>query len=211
MKRLAIIGSSDLAKQIAHYTISENHYKIAGSFDDFQIKGEIINNLEILGNIDSIEECYRQKIFDVLIIGIGYKHMHFRNKLFTRFEKIIPFGTIIHSSAFIDKSALIGKGTVIYPGCTIDMGAEIGGNSILYNGCNIAHDSIIQNHSILSPGVNIAGFCLIGENANLGIGSIISDNITITKNVRTGAGTVVVKSITESGLYIGIPAKKIKQ
>ena len=209
MKRLAIIGSSDLAKQITHLAISDNHYHIVGCFDDFQIKGNYKNNLQILGNIDSIEDCFNQEVFDHLIIGIGYKHMDFRNELFTRFENTIPFGTIIHSSAFIDKSALIGKGTVIYPGCTIDMGAEIGGNSILYNGCNIAHNSIIQNHSILSPGVNIAGFCIIGENANLGIGSIISDNLTITKNVRTGAGTVVVKSITESGLYIGIPAKKV--
>lgn len=211
MRRLAIVGSGDLARQIAHHAAFDNNYQIVGSFDDFQTKGDLISNLQIIGNIDSIEDCFKQDLFDFLIIGIGYKHMQFRNELFTRFENIIPFGTIIHSSAFIDKSALIGKGTVIYPGCTIDMGAEIGGNSILYNGCNIAHDSIIQNHSILSPGVNIAGFCIIGENANLGIGSIISDNITITKNVRTGAGTVVVKSITESGLYIGIPAKKIKQ
>jgi sugar O-acyltransferase (sialic acid O-acetyltransferase NeuD family) len=211
MKKLAIIGSSDLAKQIAHYTISDNHYQIVGCFDDFQIKGEIKNNLEILGNIDSIEECYRQKIFDVLIIGIGYKHMAFRNELYARFEHTIPFGTIIHSSSYVDKSAIIGKGTIIYPGCTIDMGVEIGGNCILYNGCNIAHNSTIANHSILSPSVIIAGFCLIGENSNLGIGSIISDNITITNNVRTGAGAVVVKSIIESGLYIGIPAKKVKQ
>jgi sugar O-acyltransferase (sialic acid O-acetyltransferase NeuD family) len=209
MKRLAIIGSSDLAMQIAHHAISDNHYQIVGCFDDFQIKGNYKNNLQILGNIDSIEDCFKQSVFDNIIIGIGYKHMAFRNELYTRFENTIPFGTIIHSNAFIDKSAVIGKGAVIYPGCTIDMGVEIDGNCILYNGCNIAHNTKIGKHSILSPGINIAGFCSIGQNTNLGIGTIISDNITITDNVSTGAGAVVVKSISESGLYIGIPAKKV--
>jgi sugar O-acyltransferase (sialic acid O-acetyltransferase NeuD family) len=210
MKRLAIIGSGDLAKQIAHHAVNDEHYQVVGCFDDFLRKGEESNGLPILGNIDSIQDSYDKDLFDELIIGIGYKHMALRNDLFIRFENEIPFGTIIHSSCFIDKSVKVGKGTIIYPGCIIDMNTEIGNNCLIYNGCNIAHDSKVSNNTIFSPGVNIAGFCSIGAHVNLGIGTVISDNISITQKVRTGAGTVVVNSIVESGTYVGVPAKKIK-
>lgn len=211
MKRLAIIGSGDLAKQIAHHAFNDKHYQIVGCFDDFVIKGEYSNGLPILGNIDSIQDCFDKELFDELIIGIGYKHMALRNDLFKRFENNIPFGTIIHSSCIIDKSVKLGKGTIIYPGCIIDMDAEIGNNCLIYNGCIIAHDSKVSNNTIFSPGVNIAGFCSIGAHVILGIGSVLSDTISITEKVRTGAGTVVVNSINESGIYVGVPAKKIKE
>jgi len=210
MKRLAIIGSGDLAFQIAHHAVFDNHYSVVGCFDDYKEEGDLNKNLLILGKLDTIESCYKKDVFDVLIIGIGYNHMDFRNQLFTRYKNIIPFGTIIHSSCQIDDSSIIGNGTIIYPGCNFDMNVEIGENCLIYNGCIIAHDSKIANNSILSPGVNLAGFCFIGQNTNFGIGTIISDNVTIVNNVRTGAGAVVVKSISVSGLYVGIPAKKVK-
>jgi sugar O-acyltransferase (sialic acid O-acetyltransferase NeuD family) len=210
MIRLAIIGSGDLAQQIAHHAISDNQYKIIGCFDDFKSSGQFSGNLQILGKIDSINNCFHQGMFDELIIGIGYNHINFRQELFHQFEKTIPFATIIHSSCFIDKSARIGKGTIIYPGCNIDMHTHIGDNCLIYNGTIIAHDSHISSNTILSPGVQIAGFCQINQHVVLGIGTVVSDNIQICENVKTGAGTVIIKHITESGLYIGVPAKKIK-
>jgi sugar O-acyltransferase (sialic acid O-acetyltransferase NeuD family) len=210
MKRLAIIGSGDLAKQIAHHAVNDEHYQIAGCFDDFKLKGDYSNGLYILGNIASIQDCFDKDLFDELIIGIGYKHMALRNDLFIRFENKISFGTIIHSSCIIDTTSDIGKGTIIYPGCVLDMNTEIGNNCLIYNGCNIAHDTNVANNTIFSPGVNIAGFCSIGAHVVLGIGSVLSDNIVITEKVRTGAGTVVVNSIVESGIYVGVPAKKLK-
>ncbi len=210
MKRLAIIGSGDLAKQIAHHAVVDKHYYVVGCFDDFIPKGEYSNELFILGNLDSILDCFAKNLFDELIIGVGYKHLDFRNVLFKRFEKTIPFGTIIHSSCTIDESTKVGKGTIIYPGCNMDMNVEIGNNCLIYNGCNIAHDSTVSDNTIFSPGVNIAGFCSIGEHIVLGIGTVLSDHITISNKVKTGAGTVVVKSIIESGVYVGVPAKKIK-
>jgi sugar O-acyltransferase (sialic acid O-acetyltransferase NeuD family) len=209
MKRLAIIGSGDLAGQIVHLATDQNLYQISGFFDDFKPKGSSVSNIPILGGIEDVQKGFKDQLFDELIIGIGYKHILFRNELFERFQIDIPFGTIIHSSSYIDKTVSIGKGTVIFPGCTIDMHVKIGNNCLFYNGCIIAHDSKISSNSIFSPGVKIAGFCDLGINTTLGIGTIVSDNITITNDVKTGAGAVVVKNLNESGVYIGIPARKM--
>jgi sugar O-acyltransferase (sialic acid O-acetyltransferase NeuD family) len=210
MKRLAIIGSEDLACQIAHLVVEQKRYQLVGFFDDFKPKGSIVNHLPILGSLDAIQGEFDNKMFDEIIIGIGYKHMEFRSELIDRFIHEIPFGSVIHPNTCIDKTAEIGAGTVIFSGCTIDMHVKIGDNCIFYNGCIIAHDSTISSNTLCSPGVKVAGFCNIGKGVILGIGTIVSDNITITNDVKTGAGTVVVKNINENGLYVGVPAKKIK-
>ncbi|NOI82325.1 acyltransferase [Vibrio tubiashii] len=57
--------------------------------------------------------------------------------------------------------------------------------------------------STIAP-VNIGDDCWIGARA------IILPGVSITNRVIIGAGSVVTKSINESGIYAGNPAKKIK-
>ena len=90
------------------------------------------------------------------------------------------------------------------------MDATIGNNVLLNVNCTVAHHSSISDHCFLSPAVSLAGFVQIAPKVVLGIGSIVIDSIAIGENIRTGAGAVVTKTIQESGLYVGIPAKKIK-
>jgi len=37
----------------------------------------------------------------------------------------------------------------------------------------------------------------------------VKNNVTIAGNVVVGTGAVVVKSISESGTYVGVPARKM--
>ena len=211
MRKLAIIGSGDLGKQIAHLAIDSKRYNVSGFFDDFETPGNHINGYPILGSIEHINDHFEKGTFDELMIGIGYKHMALRQRLFDRFKENIPFGKIVHFSCIIDHSVTIGVGSVLFSGTLVDMGAVIGENCLIYNGCIIAHDTQISSNTFISPGVQIAGFCKIGGNVNLGIGTIVSDNVSIAMGAKTGAGAVVVKDIKESGVYVGIPAKKLKQ
>lgn len=89
----------------------------------------------------------------------------------------------------------------------------------------------IGNHVLLAEGVRLlthdgAGWCLrteqekkrmdmwgevvIGDNVYVGTNAIILPNVHITDHVIIGAGAVVTKDITESGVYVGVPAKQIK-
>lgn len=206
MKRLAIIGSGDLGHQIAHHASNDRHYTPVGFFDDFIAVGTIKNGLPVIGSFDQIFDAFNENKFDVLMIGIGYKHFELREKLFKTYNPTIPFASIIHSSSYIDKSCRIGSGVFILPGCTLDMNVVIADNVLLNTGCVIAHDSKIGRHSFLSPAVKIAGFVNVGEKVSLGIGTVVIDNIKIGDNVRTGGGAVVTRNIDAPGLYVGIPA-----
>ncbi|MBK7149196.1 MAG: hypothetical protein IPH78_10345 [Bacteroidetes bacterium] len=207
MKRLAIIGSGDLAQQIIHHSKGSDSYLPTCLFDDYMADGDTRHGLPVKGGIGKVLHHFESGTFDVLMIGIGYKHMQKREEIYNLYAGKIPFGTIIHPSCTIDSTCRIGEGSFLYPGVIADMNVRIGKNTIIYNGCVIAHDSRVGNHTILSPSVSIAGFSNTGDNTVLGIGTVVSDNVTMCNGVKTGAGAVVVKSITEKGLYIGCPAK----
>lgn len=209
MKTLAIIGSGDLGKQIAHYAISDNHYSKVVFFDDFSTEKTVVSH-SVLGKTKDVIKCFELQQFDELLIGIGYKHLEVKKEFFDKFNNIIPFGKIIHSSSWIDSKAIIEAGCVIYPSCTIDANVVIKANSILNIGCTIAHDTIIESNCFLAPRVAVAGFVTIHDNCVLGINSTVIDNITIISNSQLGAATVVIKNIEKSGLYVGNPAKFIR-
>ncbi|GAA4233961.1 acetyltransferase [Postechiella marina] len=208
-KTLAILGSGHLGQQIAYYAISDSHYSNVVFFDDFTSDKER-NGYAILGDTDNVEQAYLNNAFDEIIIALGYKHLNVKKALYERFKGVIPFGKVIHSSSWVDKTASINEGCVIYPTCAIDANAVINANTVLNIGCTIAHDSVIGKHCFLSPRVALAGFINVEEMCILGINSTIIDNIIIVEKTQVGGGTVVTKSITKSGLYVGNPHRFIR-
>ncbi len=208
-KTLAIIGSGQLGQQIAHYAISDNHYKDVVFFDDFTTQ-KVIKGFKILGKTSDVISLFEKKKFDEIVIGIGYNHIEVRKKIFELLCNEVPFGKIVHSSSWIDSTALISEGCVIYPYCCIDAHTIIDNNTIVNLSCTIAHDTKVGRHCFLSPSVSIAGFVEINEMCILGINATIIDNISIVSKTRLGGGTVVIKNIEKKGLYVGNPQRFIK-
>jgi len=209
MKTLAIIGSGHLGQQIAHYAISDNHYSKVVFFDDFSTE-KLVNGFSVLGTVNDIEQEYAKQSFDEIIIGIGYKHLSVRKQLFERFQNLISFGTIIHSSSWVDATATIKMGCVVYPFNCIDAHVVVDCNTILNVSCTIAHDTYVGKHCFLSPRVALAGFISIEERCVLGINTTVIDSIVIASQTQTGGGTVVIQNIDKKGLYVGNPQRFIR-
>lgn len=210
-KRLAIIGSSDLGQLIAHHAVSNCGFAMAGYYDDFNKNELNVDGHKILGTVEQLDADYKKGVFNCLMVAVGYKYMDFREEIFNRFKGKIPFASVIHPGSNIDKTVQIGEGCFLLPGCVLDRNVVLGDNVLLNTGCVIAHDSIVHDHSFLSPAVKIAGFTHVEKKCIIGINATIIDNIRIIEGSQVGAGAVVVKSITEKGLYVGVPAKKVNK
>lgn len=206
--RLLIIGAGELGKQILHYANVEGRFSPVGFVDDTFHTGSSVRECPVLGGIDDIEDLYFNNVFDYLQIGIGYKHLKVREKLFHRFSYRIPFATIIVNPVYIDSSATIGNGCLIYPGCIIDKNVTIGDNCIMNLGCVISHDSEIGSSTFIAPSVTVAGFSKIGKRCMLGINCTVKDNVSIGDDIVIGAGAVVINNISKPGIYYGVPANR---
>jgi len=214
--RTAIIGAGEFGRQAVHY-IGQNiraygdcsHIEIVGWYDDTYAKGEIIDGFPVLGALDSVMDDLNVRI-DCLFIAIGYNHPDFKESLIKRFKGKIPLLNIISSDAHIDSTSVIGENIFIYPGAIIDKEAELGDGVTVNLGSIVSHNSKIGVCSFIAPGVTVAGYSEIGKCSFIGAGSTVIDNLSICDNVRLGAGSVVVDNITSGGLYLGVPAKRIR-
>ena len=117
--------------------------------------------------------------------------------------------TIAHPSAVISKSAQIGKGAFVGAGVVVNTGAVIGDGVILNTCCSVDHDCNVENYCHISVGSHLAGTVNVGKGTFVCVGATVINNVSICERCTIGAGAVVVNDITESGTYVGVPAKKI--
>lgn len=209
--RIAIIGSNDLGQLMAYHAINDNKFDIYGFFDNKKEKNTKIEDYgRVVGTINDVEEQYVKKLFDGIILGVGYTQFSFKRELYERFYNKIPFVNIIHSSSYIDSSVKLGAGIFILPRCVIDMGCEIEDSVVLNTGVTIAHHTIIRKHSFLAPASAIAGYVQIGESNFIGINATILSHIKTCNNIIIGAGAVLTKNVSSHNVLVGNPAKIIR-
>ena len=62
----------------------------------------------------------------------------------------------------------------------------------------------------MTRGAVVAGRARIGRNVFVGAGAVVIDSISVCDDVVIGAGAVVTSSIDEAGVYVGVPARRMK-
>jgi sugar O-acyltransferase (sialic acid O-acetyltransferase NeuD family) len=201
-KRVAIVGAGDLGKSLMRQIADIPALRFVGFFDD-----TAESDPHLLGTIDDAATSVCRTWYDELVMGIGYRHLRFRQTLFERLrDQGIQWATVTHPSATVATSASIGEGTIVSAGCLLDVGVTIGANTLLNIGCVIAHDSSVGAHTFLGPSVNVAGFVTIGQRCFLGVGTTIIDNQRLKDGCQTAAGAVVTSDVGPSKLVAGVPA-----
>ncbi|MBC7761025.1 MAG: acetyltransferase [Candidatus Saccharibacteria bacterium] len=120
------------------------------------------------------------------------------------------YASVVADGAWISPSAKIGSGTLIAPNAVISTKATLGDHVLVNISASVSHDSVLGDFVTLSPGARVAGKCRIGDGVFLGIGAVVSDGISIASGTVVGAGAVVIGDILLPGVYVGVPAKKLR-
>lgn len=156
------------------------------------------------------------------------------------YNNVIYSGTVIKDNVTIGSNNTIGGVGFGYAkneagdwevvphigGVLIEENVEIGnntcidravlGNTHLQKNCkidnlvHIAHGAVIGENSLIIANAVVAGSVVIGENTWIAPSSTIINGAIIGSNSMTGLGTVVTKNVGNSELWVGVPAKKIK-
>lgn len=143
-----------------------------------------------------------------IVIAIGDPKL--RDNIVNGLPKKTKFFTHIHKSVqILDKNIKIGEGSIICAGTILTTNIEIGKHCHLNLQSTIGHDTIIGNFFTTAPGAKISGNCTIGDRVYVGTNSSIREKINICDDVTIGLNSGVVKDINESGVYVGLPSKKI--
>lgn len=200
-KKIIIIGASGHGKVIADIVIKSGD-DIIGFLDDGVEKGTLVAGIQVLGKI----ECYASYKDCEFVIAIGNQNV--RKKIANKLP--VKWYTAIHPSAVISSLEVeVGEGTVIMANAVINSSAKIGKHCIINTASIVEHDNKLGDYVHISPNAALAGGVSVGKMTHIGVGACVKNNINIAPNCTIGAGAAVVKDISESGTYIGVPARKI--
>jgi UDP-N-acetylbacillosamine N-acetyltransferase len=202
-KEIIIMGAGGQTRSLIPLLI-QNNYSIHGILDETfdSAKQESILNVKLIGAFEN----YKYNMPVVLAIGDNTKRM----QLFERFRSDILRDNLCHTTSFIDPHAVVGNSNQIFGRCFINSKAIIGENNILNTGSILEHEVEIGSHNHISVGSILCGRVTIGDRCFIGAGAVVIDKLNICSDVTVGANTVVIDHITDPGVYVGNPARKIK-
>ena len=143
-----------------------------------------------------------------VLVAVGDSQL--RKKIVDSLPSQTKFFTFIHPTAQVMcNDVIIGEGSFIGANSILTTNIILGKHAILNRGNHIGHDSTIGDYFSAMPGAIVSGNVVIGKNVYIGTNSSIREKLCISNNVKIGLNGGVVKDITEPGIYVGTPAKKI--
>ena len=191
----ALIGNGGHAREVMAQMENKNIIRFV---DDQYWKNE--SNTLPLSQFDPDE-------YEVMIaVGDSKSRFDISQKL----PKITKYFTFIHSTALIMNDVEIGEGSFIGAYSILTTNIKLGKHALLNRAVHIGHDSIIGDYFSAMPGAIVSGNVVIYSCVYLGTNSSVREKTSIHSLTTIGLNSGVVKSIEEPGVYVGIPAKKIK-
>lgn len=200
-RNVIIIGAGGHGKVIADIVLAAGD-NIIGFLDD---------NIELNSFIDfpilGIVSDYKKYTNNEFIIAIG--NADIREKIAVEMDNA-RFYTAIHPTAVISHiNTAIGEGTAVMANAVINPSVSIGKHCIINTAAVVEHDNVIEDFVHVSVGSKLGGTVHIGSKTWIGIGATVKNNIEICSACMIGAGCTVINDLSESGIYVGVPASKL--
>ncbi len=142
-----------------------------------------------------------------LVIAIGNNQL--RKEVASKVSHIVM--SVIHPSAQIAETVVMGVGNQIVHSATIQTHVKIGNHCIINTAAAIDHDCILEDFCHIAPNSTLCGNVKIGEGTLIGAGAVVTPGVKIGKWCTIGAGSVVTKNIPDNTTVVGNPAREIKK
>lgn len=150
MKSLLILGAGGHGQVVKEIAVACGYEPEAIAFLDDNVPSAV-------GKINEASSLAPN--YDGVIIAIGDNSL--RRDITEKLEclEVINIVTLIHPTAYVSPSAVVGKGTVIEPNASVNAHSIIGSGCIISVGAIVDHDSSVEDFSHINAGV----ICMAGS------------------------------------------------
>lgn len=208
MYNIIIVGAGGFGREVylwAKDSFSKNQYRIKGFLDD---NPKILNNynmdIGIIGNLDNYEVKNQDKfLFTIGDIDIK-KHLIAKLK-----KKGARFISLIHPTALIANTAMIGEGVIIFPFVIISDYVKLGDFVVMNSYSSCGHDAKVGDYCILSPYATLNGFVILEDEVFLGTHTTVISYKKVGYKAKISANSVVMRNVPPNKMVFGVPGKAI--
>jgi sugar O-acyltransferase (sialic acid O-acetyltransferase NeuD family) len=196
---LHVLGAGGHAKVVIATARAAGYTSIEVHDDSDDRQGTMLLGIPVTGGLGAILEA--PDALAVLAIGDNATRARLAGTARCRFE------SLVHPSAHVESSAVLGPGVVVFAGVVIQPDCRLGDHTIVNTGATIDHDCLLGRAVHVAPGCHLAGNVTLGEGAFLGIGTVVIPGRTIGEWAVVGAGAAVIHDLPSRALAVGVPAR----
>lgn len=205
-ERIIIVGAGGFGREVlqwARHAWPDDARKIAGflSEDPHVLDGHR-PTLPILGPPDSFEPRPTDGL--VLAIGIRGVRRQVAERLAARGARFL---SLIHPSAIVADTAVVGPGTVICPYAVVSDGVRLGRFVLVNYHASLGHDASAGDFTILSPYATLGGHAVVGADAFLAIHVTVGPNVTLGDNTTVSANSCALADAAAGSIVFGVPGR----
>jgi sugar O-acyltransferase (sialic acid O-acetyltransferase NeuD family) len=209
LDEVVVIGGGGHAKVVISILRKLNRQRILG-YTDLE-NHDLVLGVPFLGSDRELAVLAAgpKKLAAVLAVGqVGLGQA--RYKLWMGLQlPFLCFPLIVSPHAIVNEGVSGGEGAVVMDGAVINSGARIGLGAIINTNSTVEHDVELADWVHVAPGATISGGVTVGRFSMIGAGATVIEGIKIEAGCIVGAGATVVHDLTEPGVYVGSPARRI--
>lgn len=179
---------------------------VAGLIDDkIEALAKFSYPVGVLGTIDEFVPLPN----DLLLMAIGTPAIKRRIAVALAARGGV-FGTMIHPSAIVARSAKIAEGAILCPLSLVSADATIGRCCTINVLSSVGHDASLGDYSTLSAHVDLTGAVTVAPMVLFGTGARILPGVHIGEGATIGAGSTVYRTVSDGHTVFTNPPKTLK-
>lgn len=211
MRRVLLLGGGGHAKCVIEAMRLCGRFLPAGVIDLKARVGEEVLGVKICGSDCDLPKYYARGV-KLCFVTLGSTGDPVRRvSLWSLAEKAgFDFPNIIHPSASVSSYAELGRGIYIGPGAIVNAGAIVHDGAIINSNAVVEHDTRVGAFAHVAPGAILSGGVSVGDRTHLGTGCVVTHGVSIGAYAIVGVGAAVVKNMPGKAVYVGNPARKIR-
>lgn len=208
--RTAIVGSrpDGHARVVIELLCVAPEIELVGLIDDYpENAGNEIAGLTVIGTTKDLPRLSSEGL-QAAVLGFGVARGR-ATVLAALKDAALALPVLVHSSAFVARSAELGPGCQLLPRAHVGPGARIGPGALVNTSAIVEHDVSIADAAVIDPGAVVAGRAVIGTEAEVGSGAVVLPDVRVGARAIVGAGAVATRDVAEGHTVVGVPARDI--
>jgi sugar O-acyltransferase (sialic acid O-acetyltransferase NeuD family) len=202
-KDLLILGTGvhgeEMAEIVERINRAEPTWNLLGFLSpDAKRVSETLNDYPVLGSSDAMDEFPNAAFVP---------DNEWPRSLIPSRDRLI---SLVDPSAFVSRSAGIGRGCVLYPHSFVGLNARIGDLVFCLSGCILNHDVVLEDRVVAASGVTLAGSVHVEADCYLGQSCTVRQGVRIGRGSLIGMGSVVLRDVPPNSVIVGNPGRKLR-
>lgn len=158
------------------------------------------------GRVVGDPASYRPSPGDGLLLGIGIPGVR-RRLAETLSARGGAFLTLVHPTAVVAPSALVGAGAIVCPHAIVSADASLGRCVLVNYHASVAHDAAVGDFGVLAPYATLGGFAKAGADVFLGLHASVGPGRQVGDRSKISANSCALADVPPDTLVYGVPGR----